>query len=75
VVNAYTFWRFLSAHNFTVAPALQMFTQFLHWRVEERVEDLFNWPFTELIEFRRVYQHGFHGTDREGRPIYIERVG
>lgn len=76
--------RFLRARKFEVEAAWRMFSEHLDWRENTGLDRLPEGRFSpgapeesfpELPDIKRHYPHGFHGQDREGRPIYIERLG
>ena len=65
--------RFLRARKFDLEKTMLMFKKFLQWRVEKKVDDIReNFQLTELIEVKKLYPHGYHRTDKLGRPVYIE---
>ena len=65
--------RFLRARKFDLEKTMEMFKKFLNWRIEKNVDDLReNYVLENLIEIKKLYPHGYHRTDKLGRPVYIE---
>ena len=65
--------RFLRARKFDLEKTMLMFKKFLQWRIDMNVDDLReNYQLEHLIEVKKLYPHGYHRTDKIGRPIYIE---
>ncbi|TYH97518.1 hypothetical protein ES332_A12G248800v1 [Gossypium tomentosum] len=72
----HTLLRFLRMRDFDLKKAKEMFLNYLQWRKDYGVDAIQKeFKFTELAEVKKCYPHGFHGVDRSGRPVYIERVG
>ncbi|XP_028762720.1 phosphatidylinositol/phosphatidylcholine transfer protein SFH11 isoform X2 [Neltuma alba] len=72
----HTLLRFLRMRDYDILKAKEMFLSFLQWRTEFRVDMLHKeFNFTEYTEVKKSYPHGYHGVDRHGRPLYIERIG
>ncbi|EAR98487.2 CRAL/TRIO, amine-terminal domain protein (macronuclear) [Tetrahymena thermophila SB210] len=67
--------RFLRARKFDLVKTEKMFSDFLDWRIKNDVQNIMKFSFNELAEVRHHYPHGYHKTDKLGRPIYIERIG
>lgn len=67
--------RFLKANDFKLAKTIKMFTAFLEWRKEIKADQAISlYRFPELPEFKLLYEHGYHKTDREGRPVWIDLI-
>jgi len=53
-----------------------MFTNFLKWREENRIDYIIEeFNFEEDRKVQEAYSHFYHKTDKTGRSVYYERLG
>ncbi|KAH9607132.1 hypothetical protein KSS87_005060 [Heliosperma pusillum] len=72
----HTLLRFVRMRDYDVVKAKDSFLKYLKWREEYGVDAIFKeFKFDEYQQVQKHYPHGFHGVDRFGRPVYIERMG
>lgn len=74
VPNDSTLLRFLRGREFMVDKAKDMLTQSLHWRKKYQIDKLLD-EYEAPQVVKDYFPGGWHHSDKDGRPLYILRLG
>jgi len=71
-----TLARYLRHNSWVSEPAIKQLKEYLAWRKANNVDRVLDAADVQAKEtIRTVIPYAYHGEDKEGRPIYIEKTG
>lgn len=71
-----TLLRYLKARQWDLAKAELMYSNMVAWRKEFKTDEVYeDLDYPERDEVLKVYPQFYSGTDKFGRPVYIEQTG
>mmetsp|Transcript_10486 Transcript_10486/g.20236 ORF Transcript_10486/g.20236 Transcript_10486/m.20236 type:complete len:423 (+) Transcript_10486:51-1319(+) len=70
-----TLMRFLVARECDVDEAYKMYTNCLQWRRSNNIDKVLEEPPAKWEYYKKLVSCKNHGFDKQGRPVYVERVG
>eukprot|EP00916_Digyalum_oweni_P027221 GHVL01044628.1.p1 GENE.GHVL01044628.1~~GHVL01044628.1.p1 ORF type:complete len:164 (-),score=29.91 GHVL01044628.1:197-688(-) len=69
-------YRFLKKEKYDLYKCKNSIKKYINWRDEFNVDDIIkNFKVGDLHKLKSIYPQGYHGVDKLGHPIYIERLG
>lgn len=65
--------KFIRARNYNMKAVEKMLADHFKWRRKNNIAKIGDINRQKMDELKKITERGFYGTDREGRPIWIER--
>lgn len=74
-LNPFTLNNFLASKAYNLEKAVKMFEEYLKFRLENKIDKLIEEDWSRFPMVKALYPRAFYHTDKQGRPILIEKVG
>lgn len=74
-ITDYTLYRFLHHRSYDVAAAKTGFLDYMQWRKTKKLDKILDSKPEKIDIINRLTPYSYHGFDKDGRPVYIEKTG